>query len=110
MAMTIVEATRSVVGGIDTHSQVHVAAALDDVGGLLGSESFAATPVGYAAALSWFEGFCTQASRLSRWTARIARPGATPASPIPSTPSKPLGRRCRARPAAGPRAGTAGSR
>jgi hypothetical protein len=36
MAMTIVEATRSVVGGIDTHSQVHVAAVLDEVGGLLG--------------------------------------------------------------------------
>jgi len=57
MAMTIVEATRTVVGGIDTHSRVHVAAALDDVGGLLGSESFAANPAGYAALVSWLEGF-----------------------------------------------------
>src|SRR6516165_1251679 len=57
MAMTIVEATRSVVGGIDTHSQVHVAAVLDEVGGLLGSESFAADPPGYAALLSWFCSF-----------------------------------------------------
>jgi hypothetical protein len=32
--MTIAEATRIVVGRIDTHSQVHVEA---DVGGLLGS-------------------------------------------------------------------------
>jgi hypothetical protein len=39
MAMTIVEATRSIVGAIDTHSQVHVAAALGKVGGLLGSAS-----------------------------------------------------------------------
>jgi transposase len=57
MAMTIVEATRTVVGGIDTHSKVHVVAALDDVGGLLGSESFAADPPGYEALLSWLENF-----------------------------------------------------
>ena len=59
MAMTIVEATRSVVGGIDTHSQVHVAAVLDDLGGLLGSDAFAADPHGYAALLSWFCSFGT---------------------------------------------------
>jgi hypothetical protein len=29
--MTIVEATRTVTGGIDTHGEVHVAAALDPV-------------------------------------------------------------------------------
>jgi len=57
--MTIVEATRSVVGGIDTHSQVHVAAVLDDLGGLLGSDAFAADPHGYAALLSWFCSFGT---------------------------------------------------
>jgi transposase len=61
MAMTIVEATRSVVGGIDTHSEIHVAAVLDDVGGLLGSKSFAADPPGYAALLSWFCNFGTLA-------------------------------------------------
>lgn len=59
--MTIVEATRTVVGGIDTHSQVHVAAALDDVGGLLGSESFAANRAGYEALLGWLESFGTVA-------------------------------------------------
>ena len=31
--MTIVEATCTVTGGIDTHGEVHVAAVLDDVGG-----------------------------------------------------------------------------
>ena len=35
MASTIVE-TRAVTGGVDTHADVHVAAALDPVGGLLG--------------------------------------------------------------------------
>jgi transposase len=55
--MTIVEAARGITGGIDTHGEVHVAAALDEVGGLLGTESFAATPDGYAALLSWLAGF-----------------------------------------------------
>ena len=57
MAMTIVEAARDVTGGIDTHGEVHVAAALDEVGGLLGTESFDATPDGYSALLSWLAGF-----------------------------------------------------
>ena len=33
--MTIVEAGRTVVGGVDTHLDVHVAAALDPIGGVL---------------------------------------------------------------------------
>ena len=39
MAMTIVEGTRAITGGVDTHLEVHVAAALDPVGGVLGVES-----------------------------------------------------------------------
>jgi hypothetical protein len=35
MALTIVE-TRAITGGVDTHADVHVAAALDPIGGLLG--------------------------------------------------------------------------
>ena len=42
--MTIVESTRAVTGGVDTHLDVHVAAALDGNGGLLGVESFPTTP------------------------------------------------------------------
>ena len=34
--MTIVEDARAITGGVGTHSEVHVAAALDPVGGLLG--------------------------------------------------------------------------
>jgi transposase len=55
--MSIVEATRSVTGGIDTHGEVHVAAVLDEVGGLLGTQSFRADPKGYSDLLAWFEGF-----------------------------------------------------
>jgi transposase len=57
MTMTIVEAVRSVTGGIDTHLDFHVAAALDPLGGLLGSESFATTPAGYSSLLAWLESF-----------------------------------------------------
>ena len=32
MAMTIVEADRTIIGGVDTHLDVHVAAALDPIG------------------------------------------------------------------------------
>jgi len=35
MAMTIVESTRLVTGGVDTHLDVHVAAAVDANGGTL---------------------------------------------------------------------------
>ena len=58
MALTIVE-TRAVTGGVDTHADVHVAAALDPVGGLLGVEEFPATPAGYARLLGWLGGFGT---------------------------------------------------
>jgi hypothetical protein len=37
MAMTIVEADRAIIGGVDTHLDVHVAAALDPIGGLTGA-------------------------------------------------------------------------
>jgi transposase len=57
MAMTIVEAARSVTGGVDTHLDIHVAAALDSVGGLLGTAPFPTTPPGYQALLSWLESF-----------------------------------------------------
>lgn len=57
MAMTIVEAARPITGGVDTHRDVHVAAALDPIGGLLGVESFPTTPAGYRALATWLESF-----------------------------------------------------
>ena len=38
--MTIVEERPVIAGGVDTHSEMHVAAALDAVGGLLGTREF----------------------------------------------------------------------
>jgi hypothetical protein len=59
MALTIVEDTRAVTGGVDTHADMHVAAALDPIGGLLGVEEFPATTAGYARLLGWLGGFGT---------------------------------------------------
>jgi transposase len=56
MAMTIVEA-RTITGGVDTHLEFHVAAALDPVGTLLGTKTFAANTSGYKALCSWLSAF-----------------------------------------------------
>ena len=48
---------RSVTGGVDTHLDVHVAAALDEKGTLLGVEFFETTRSGYKKLLGWLEGF-----------------------------------------------------
>jgi transposase len=55
--MTIVEAAPGITGGVDTHLDVHVAAALDPLGGLLGTERFETNAAGYKALLGWLEGF-----------------------------------------------------
>jgi transposase len=60
MAMTIVK-TRAITGGVDTHADMHVAAALDPIGGLLGVQEFPATAGGYAGLLGWLGGFGTVA-------------------------------------------------
>jgi transposase len=57
MAMTIVEPARAVTGGVDTHLEFHVAAALDPVGAVLGTAPFPTTPKGYQALLGWLESF-----------------------------------------------------
>ena len=51
--------TRVITGGVDTHADVHVAAALDPVGGLLGVQEFPATTAGYSRLLGWLGGFGT---------------------------------------------------
>src|SRR5436190_13464412 len=57
--MTIVEYARVITGGVDTHADMHVAAALDPIGGLLGVEEFPVTPAGYARLPGWLGGFGT---------------------------------------------------
>jgi hypothetical protein len=42
---------------VDTHLDVHVAAVLDELGGLLDVEMFATTPTGYAELLAWLQRF-----------------------------------------------------
>src|SRR2546430_9115974 len=65
MTVTIVEEARpvtcrtAITGGVDTHADTHVAAALDPVGGLLGVAEFPATAAGYARLLGWLGGFGT---------------------------------------------------
>ena len=46
-----------ITGGVDTHLDVHVAAALDRIGGLLGTKSFPTTPAGYRQLLRWLQAF-----------------------------------------------------
>ena len=55
--MTIVEAASGVTGGVDTHLDVHVAAALDPLGGLLGTDRFETNAAGDKALLGWLGTF-----------------------------------------------------
>ena len=48
-----------ITGGVDTHLDVHVAAALNAIGGLLGVESFPADGPGYRRLLAWLQSFGT---------------------------------------------------
>jgi hypothetical protein len=115
--MTIVEAARGVTGGVDTHLDVHVAAALDPLGGLLGTERFETNAAGNKALLAWLETFgnvtkigVELALRSSRSIDRTERSVGAAASPIPSMPSKPPAPPFVAERAAAPSRGTVPSR
>ena len=55
--MVIVDSTRFVVGGVDTHRDVNVGAVVDMNGGLLGVESFPTNADGHRCLSSWMSGF-----------------------------------------------------
>jgi transposase len=57
--MVIVDSARLVVGGVDTHRDVNVAAVVDMNGGVLGVESFPTTAAGHRLLSSWMVGFGT---------------------------------------------------
>src|SRR5215469_15236796 len=57
MTVTIVDAARPVTGGVDTHLDLNVAAALDPVGGLLAVAEFPTTLPGHRDMLGWLSGF-----------------------------------------------------
>src|SRR5215207_6356698 len=48
-----------VTGGVDTHKDAHVAAALDQRGRVLGTESFPTTAIGYRQLWRWLNSFGT---------------------------------------------------
>lgn len=54
--MTHPDAQFRVIGGVDTHSQTHVAAVITDTGALLGSAAFPADGAGYRALTAWLTG------------------------------------------------------
>lgn len=55
MASTPAEG-REIIGGVDTHQDLHTAAAVTLEGKVLGTESFSTTRAGYRAMLAWFRG------------------------------------------------------
>ena len=57
--MTIAEesAARRVVGGVDTHKDLHVAAVVDDQDRVLATHCFATTRQGYRQMLAWMRSF-----------------------------------------------------
>jgi transposase len=53
---TVTSDVVDVTGGVDTHQDLHVAAALDDLGRVLGTQAFPTTPAGYRQLLAWLRG------------------------------------------------------
>ena len=51
------ETIRSIVGGVDTHKDLHVAAVVDDLDRVLDTQSFATTRQGYRMMLAWMRSF-----------------------------------------------------
>jgi transposase len=102
-----------VLGGVDTHKDVHVAAVIDDVGRILATAEFPATRHGYRRLLAWLRGFgelvVVGVEGCGSWGAGLARylnargvrvvevngptanTAAGAASPTPSTPKPPRG-------------------
>ena len=54
---TMASTATAVIGGVDTHADVHVAAACDQLGAVLGTRSFPTTSTGYRQLLRWLRGF-----------------------------------------------------
>lgn len=53
---TITQTARRVIGGIDTHGDTHVVAAVDELGQALGHASFATTAAGHRRLFDWLAG------------------------------------------------------
>ena len=56
--MAVIEGTaRRIVGGVDTHKDLHVAAVVDEQDRVLGTQCFATTRQGYRQMLAWMRSF-----------------------------------------------------
>jgi transposase len=66
-----------VTGGVDTHKDLHVAAALDQFGRLLGTEEFPTNSAGYRDLHAWLAGFgtleCVGVEGTGAWGAGLTR-------------------------------------
>ena len=128
-ATTMADEIVDVIGGVDTHGDVHVAAVVDDTGRILGTASFPTTPAGYRRLLSWMRqhGVVVRVGveGTGSWGAgpgplpdrrrRRGRRGRPPQPPAPpasrqvrsrSTPRPPPGPRSTARPTGTPKTRT----
>lgn len=69
--------TQRVIGGVDTHKDVHVAAVLDELGRLLGTRSFPTTTTGYRQLHRWLcehgEVLAVGVEGTGSWGAGLAR-------------------------------------
>ena len=54
---TMESSVRRIVGGVDTHKDLHVAAVVDEGDRVLGSRCFATTRQGYRQMLAWMRSF-----------------------------------------------------
>src|SRR5271155_2142024 len=58
LGMAVIEGReRHIVGGVDTHKDLHVAAVVDEQDRVLGTHSFATTRQGYRQMLAWMRSF-----------------------------------------------------
>src|SRR5271157_3697291 len=57
LGMAVTGGTRRIVGGVDTHKDLHVAAVVDEQDRVIGTRSFATTRQGYRQMLAWMRSF-----------------------------------------------------
>src|SRR5580693_1340331 len=57
LGMAVNEGTRRIVGGVDTHKDLHVAAVVDEQDRVIETRSFATTRQGYRQMLAWMRAF-----------------------------------------------------
>src|SRR4029077_2214748 len=57
LGMAVIEGVCRIVGGVDTHKDLHVAAIVDEQDRIIGTRSFATTRQGYRQMLAWMRSF-----------------------------------------------------